>query len=186
MIAGLNQSQPMDVDGLIMSGVLFSFVVECGGSFRNLYFEAVSNPDSIPAGVWGPITFPPEHWAITDEEAWSALICTLDANGQPDTITASIRTAGRPARSTLHRKYHDHCSACPYQVRPYDCLSCLRPNRVSTVATVMPGPVDYTFTGSDGAPWSSAIFPTIRNVRGFRPADDPGQRRTDGHRWCAT
>lgn len=90
MIAGLNQSQPMDVDGLIMSGALFSFVVECGGSFRNLYFEAGSNPDSIPAGVRGPISVPPAAWTITDEEAWSALICTLDANGQPDTITASI------------------------------------------------------------------------------------------------
>lgn len=34
----------------------------------------------------------------------------------------------------------------------------------------MPGPIDDTWTLTDGAPWSSSIWTTIRNVRGGSPA----------------
>jgi hypothetical protein len=48
----------------------------------------------------------------------------------------------------------------------------------------MPGPVDYTWTGSNGTAWSSTIFPTIRNVRGTSAAPtiqtNAGRMVTDG------
>jgi hypothetical protein len=81
IISGFHQSLEADVDGFLMGGAAATFAVESGGDFRNLYFEDddwVFTPVSVSSDGWNRIG------------DWSALVCTLDANGQPDLITGSI------------------------------------------------------------------------------------------------
>lgn len=79
--AGYLQSNPINADGVILSGAAVSLHAECGGDFRNMYFVDDS-------WIFYPIDFGVSGWDRVGD--WSAWTVELDVDGQPSTRVASF------------------------------------------------------------------------------------------------
>ena len=81
---GAGHSQPVDFDGIILSGSGTPLHADCGGKFRNIYIDASTTP------YFFPVSIEPEFWPLV--EVWENVF-TVDGvtvDGQPGEILNTI------------------------------------------------------------------------------------------------